>query len=316
MKRINIFLAAALAVTALLGSCRPQEKIADDIEIPGLGGTEEVWNDMDEWLYDNFTEPYNIEVVYRWNAAKMYSSLSGAKLVPVMLDRIKPVMAAIRDVWFEPYAKASADGYDFLKMYAPKEIVLVGSPEYGRDGTVTLGQAEGGRKILLLNINNFDAASTDIDNPNSLVSFLHVIEHEFGHVLHQTKLFDTAYQKISVGRYNPSGWDAVSNEDAYKLGFCSNYSMSGKDEDFVEVLSLVLVNGYDWFENTLLPIAATSTANPRAAADLVEKLDIVDRYMRSAWNIQYLDNPVLGTKGLESYVQEAIAAVSANPPIE
>lgn len=67
-------------------------------------------------------------------------------------------MTAIRDVWFEPYERAVGDV--FLKKMTPKQVVLGGSGEY-QFGAIKLGQAEGGLKILLLNVNNFDR-STDI----------------------------------------------------------------------------------------------------------------------------------------------------------
>ena len=128
MKRYNnIFLAALFGATLLLGGCREEEKIADDLYIPGLGGEEYAENELDKWLYQNYTLPYNIDVVYRWDAAQAYSSLSEVQLVPVEFDAVQPMMAALRDVWFEPYIQATGNSQDFLKEVAPKKIVLVGS---------------------------------------------------------------------------------------------------------------------------------------------------------------------------------------------
>ena len=171
MKRYNnIFLAALFGATLLLGGCREEEKIADDLYIPGLGGEKYAENELDKWLYQNYTLPYNIDVVYRWDAAQAYSSLSEVQLVPVEFDAVQPMMAALRDVWFEPYIQATGNSQDFLKEVAPKKIVLVGSPEY-QNGSYKLGQAEGGRKILLLNVNNFDASVSAISRIRFFVPF-------------------------------------------------------------------------------------------------------------------------------------------------
>lgn len=107
-----------LAISFALGtvSCREKELIDPNIDIPGLGGTEEVENELDIWLKENFTAPYNIEVVYRWDAAQMYTSLTSSRLVPIEYDIVKPMMAAIRDVWFEPYNKIA--GPSFMKRLA------------------------------------------------------------------------------------------------------------------------------------------------------------------------------------------------------
>lgn len=306
MKRYNnIFLAALFGATLLLGGCREEEKIADDLYIPGLGEYAE--NELDKWLYQNYTLPYNIDVVYRWDAAQAYSSLSEVQLVPVEFDAVQPMMAALRDVWFEPYIQATGNSQDFLKEVAPKKIVLVGSPEY-QNGSYKLGQAKGGRKILLLNVNNFDAS-----DENELKESLHTIVHEFTHILHQTKLFDKKYQEISTGRYN-SNWTLLKDPEARRLGFITSYAMLNKDEDFAEMVSGILVFGYDWFKDTVLAEAEKSTENPNAKADLEAKLAIVESYFKETWNIEFFDNETSGEKGLETYFREAIEKVVSNPP--
>lgn len=311
MKRYNnIFLAALFGATLLLGGCREEEKIADDLYIPGLGGEKYAENELDKWLYQNYTLPYNIDVVYRWDAAQAYSSLSEVQLVPVEFDAVQPMMAALRDVWFEPYIQdiqATGNSQDFLKEVAPKKIVLVGSPEY-QNGSYKLGQAEGGRKILLLNVNNFDAS-----DENELKESLHTIVHEFTHILHQTKLFDKKYQEISTGRYN-SNWTLLNDSEARHLGFITNYAMLNKDEDFAEMVSGILVFGYDWFKDTVLAEAEKSIENPNAKADLEAKLAIVESYFKETWNIEFFDNETSGEKGLETYFREAIEKVVSNPP--
>lgn len=308
MKRYNnIFLAALFGATLLLGGCREEEKIADDLYIPRLGGEKYAENELDKWLYQNYTLPYNIDVVYRWDAAQAYSSLSEVQLVPVEFDAVQPMMAALRDVWFEPYIQATGNSQDFLKEVAPKKIVLVGSPEY-QNGSYKLGQAEGGRKILLQNVNNFDAS-----DENELKESLHTIVHEFTHILHQTKLFDKKYQEISTGRYN-SNWTLLNDSEARRLGFITSYAMLNKDEDFAEMVSGILVFGYDWFKDTVLAKAEKSTENPNAKADLEAKLAIVESYFKETWNIEFFDNETSGEKGLETYFREAIEKVVSNPP--
>lgn len=306
--KINKLFIGLITLPLLFGavSCREKEVIADDIVIPGLGGTDEATNELDQWLFDNFTKPYNIEVTYRWNAAQMYSSVTSSRLVPVEYEKVMPVMAAIRDVWFEPYVKAAGDA--FMKELAPKKVVLVGSPEY-QSGAIKLGQAEGGNKILLLNINYFDAS-----DEAQLRQQLHTIMHEFGHILHQNKMYDKTFQDISAGYYEPDGWKEYTDTEAYQLGFTRNYGMNCVDDDFVEVLSMVLVYGYDWFQNTVLAAAAESDELD-AVSVLNQKLEMVESYLANSWGIMLFDD-ALGNKGLETFVQEAVAAVVANPPTE
>lgn len=59
---------------------------------------------------------------------------------------------------------------------------MVGSPEYNADGSQVLGQAEGARKITLFDGNSYNPSDADW-----IRSIMHTIEHEFAHILHQTK---------------------------------------------------------------------------------------------------------------------------------
>ena len=161
----NMRIALLLMAVGLMSVSCEEEKLDTSMRIPGLGGEEYIPNEIDEWLYDNFTAPYNIEVIYRWDASQVQSSWL-RPIVPVEEDSVVTFMTAIRDVWFEPYERAVGDV--FLKKMTPKQVVLGGSGEY-QFGAIKLGQAEGGLKILLRNVNNFDR-STDISDPEQETS--------------------------------------------------------------------------------------------------------------------------------------------------
>src|SRR5690606_22054389 len=139
MIRFNKFL--FLVSLPLLFSCSKEE---DDlnIPIPGLGGDTWVEGPVDAWLYENYVVPYNIEVKYRFDS---YELALNKVLVPPMESKVITVMDAIKKTWIEPYNQEA--GENFLKELAPKQFVLVGSPEYNTNGTITLGTAEGGLKV-------------------------------------------------------------------------------------------------------------------------------------------------------------------------
>ena len=275
-----------------------------------MGGEEYIPNEIDEWLYDNFTAPYNIEVIYRWDASQVQSSWL-RPIVPVEEDSVVTFMTAIRDVWFEPYERAVGDV--FLKKMTPKQVVLGGSGEY-QFGAIKLGQAEGGLKILLLNVNNFDR-STDISDPeqetspegaNCIRQFLHTIEHEFAHILHQTTMFDKTYESISAGKYNPTGWTDVEYAEAQSLGFITPYAMSGKDEDFVEMISVIMVYGREWYDDMVQKTCFQNgkLVNETAYDAFTRKEAIVVDYLKNVWGIKFYDDAE--GEGIVTYVQEAI----------
>jgi substrate import-associated zinc metallohydrolase lipoprotein len=298
----KILLLAALIPAAMFTSCRVHEIIDPSIEINGLGGTEYTPTELDNWLTATFLDPYNIEVVYRWDADYVYSGVT-KRLVPPKAEKVKPMMSVIAEIWFEPYRIMAP--YGFLQRTTPKTIVLAGSPEYtsSSGNSMVLGTAEGAVQIYLTNVNAFNAS-----NRASLVEYMHSIEHEFTHVLNQQQAYTPDFNDLTNAAYDPSNWDEYSQDEAFALGFFSNYSMASPDEDFAEVLSLLLTNGYDW---ALKVIADLRAVNNNTAADaLRSKVDIVAAYMQDAYGIQLLDD---GTgKGLITCVQEAIDYVVNN----
>ena len=293
----NMRIALLLMAVGLMSVSCEEEKLDTSMRIPGLGGEEYIPNEIDEWLYDNFTAPYNIEVIYRWDASQVQSSWL-RPIVPVEEDSVVTFMTAIRDVWFEPYERAVGDV--FLKKMTPKKVVLVGSPEY-EFGAIKLGQAEGGRKILLLNVNGFDPSDAA-----NVKEFLHTIEHEFAHILHQTVLFDKNYEKISAGNYLPSGWTSVSDSEARQLGFITPYAMSGKDEDFVEMISVIMVYGREWYDDMVQKTCFQNgkLVNETAYDAFTRKEAIVVDYLKNVWGIKFYDDAE--GEGIVTYVQEAI----------
>lgn len=311
--RKSLLLLSALSAV-LLTACS-EDSLNLDQDIYGLGGTDEQQNELDKWLYDHYTKPYNIAVKYKWDSHELNTT---AQLVPIMEQFVKPSMDMIQRVWFEPYAKLA--GEKFLKEMTPKKIILIGSPEYNPDGSRVLGQAEGARKITL-----FDGNSYDPGNAEWVRSIMHTIEHEFAHILHQTKMYDTSFKDISAGDYNPTGWTSETEVSALLAGFYSAYAMSGADEDFVEVASLIMVYGKEWRDYRINLLQSVSTAQPSpdetpdeaaqrvalaaqaqtALTRLLAKEKIVTDYFKKTWNVQFYDDS-MGNKGLVSLVQDAI----------
>lgn len=263
MKRSSIFL-ITIAVS-LFSSCQKEEEL--DVSYFDYRGDGWEKSALDEWLYQNFIVPYNIEVKYRFDRNELAIN---KVLVPPAEDKVVPVMETINQTWIQPYVEEAGEA--FIRRLSPKQFVLVGSPEFNTDGTITLGTAEGGRKVVLYVLNDF--AKTDEE---AVKQMLHTIHHEFAHILHQTVMYPQEFKRISTG-YTAS-WTDFSMEDARSGGFISAYARSAPDEDFVEMIAYMLVEGKEGF-NTIV-----NNAPEEAQADLRRKEQIVEQYFKEAWNI-------------------------------
>ena len=269
-------------------SCDKKDNL-DTSNLLGLGGDTTAKGVIDKWLYDSMVKPYNIDVKYRWDPWEVDLSKT---LVPPDESKVIPAMSIVKQIWIEPY-NAETGGETFIKKYAPKWFVLVGSPQYNFNGTEILAQAEGGNKIVMFVINRFDK-----NNITELRMMLHTIEHEFAHILHQNILYPQEFKSITPG-YTAT-WFNVSDEDAQSQGFATAYSMASPDEDFVEMVSTMLIEGKARWDELV------GAQNATAQAALRKKEQIVVDYFKKAWNIDFYS--------LQNRVQQALIRITAIQP--
>ena len=98
----------------------------DDLEVTqpvGLGGETWAQGPIDKWILDSLTNPYNIAVKYRWDPWELALDRT---LTPPDESKIVAAMSAVKRVWIDPYT-AETGSELFIKKYAPKQFVLVGS---------------------------------------------------------------------------------------------------------------------------------------------------------------------------------------------
>ncbi|MFL9483944.1 putative zinc-binding metallopeptidase [Chitinophagaceae bacterium LWZ2-11] len=287
MKKIKINLLALLLI-ASLGACKKQDALENPDNIPGLGGDTWSSTSIDKWIADSLTKPYNISAKYKWDQSELELN---KMLVPPMEEKIIPVLSAVKKVWISTY-EAEA-GSNFIKEHCPRFFVLVGSASYNTDGTITLGTAEGGRKVVLYVLNDFRTKAMSGYSPSDsagIKQMFHTIEHEFGHILHQTIMYPLAFKQVTSGLYT-ANWNNTSDMDAHKDGFVSAYAMSAYDEDFVEMISIMLTEGRAGFDKIVnsVPagISSNGTTQAQAQGNLRQKEAMVVSYFKQTWGINF-----------------------------
>jgi substrate import-associated zinc metallohydrolase lipoprotein len=275
MKKILSYLiVTALAIFAV--SCS-EEKL-DEISVIKEPGTEQ--NAFDLWLYNNYTVPYNIEFKY-----KMEDIETNTTYVVVPTEYTKAIAMAklVKHLCTDAYAEIV--GETFVRSYFPKVFHLVGSASWISSVTKRQGTADAGRKITLFEINELDPTNIAHMNEN----YIHVIHHEFGHILHQTKDYSPDYKDISGTDYLSDSWDdpsATPQSVWLPRGFISDYARKEPNEDFVEMLSHYLVYDQAWWDYMLATANTTAEGNSRTGREILEeKLAMVKDYMVGTWNI-------------------------------
>lgn len=319
MKKKLLISMVALA-TVFLAGCSKKDDLSANIV--GLGGDTWTKGPIDEWISTNYTTPYNIEVKYKWDRSELGEIYKN--VVPIQEDLVIPVMSIIKKTWIDPYV--AIKGEDFMKKYCQKQFYLAGSPSYNSNGSITLGTAEAGRKIVLLDLNTFNP-----DNKPAVKQILHTMHHEFGHILNQNIAVTADYQRITPGDYSATWFnifrgaystnaalDKIMYEaDFWGKGFITPYSRSNKDDDFVETLSTLLEGGSANFDNIINNLfvydgqyikrngRGVYEQNTDGRTKLLKKKAIVVAYMKDSWGIDLTD--------LQVKTQASIEAQSPTP---
>jgi substrate import-associated zinc metallohydrolase lipoprotein len=287
MKHIKIFF-FLFAMVVLAACSKEDDDLSGVQDIPGLGGDTWVPGSLDAWLHDTMTVPYNIEVKYKWDQFEFDVTKT---LVPPKEEVVMPAIRAIHKVWIDNYINAA--GAVFFKKYCPKFFILSGSASWNDNGTITLGTAEGGRKIVMYLLNDFrtkEMPGYRLSDTANVKQIFHVIEHEFGHILHQTKMYPPEFKRICAGYYT-GNWNNIEDAEARKDGFVTAYAMSNESEDFVEMISMMLIEGRAGFDRIVNSIPEGFSVNGSSQAQARERLRqkeaMVVAYFKASYNIDF-----------------------------
>jgi len=294
---VKIGLVAAVFIIAT-ASCKKENFTAITTAPVGLGGETWVADSTDKFIYDSLTVPYNVAAYYRWQPTDFDL---GYNIVPPDESKVISMLKTLTNVAFPPYNAVRSDSILFLKKYLPKTFVLAGSAEWFPNGTIVLGQAEGGTRITYFQVNTFSRLKKD---SAVLKNILHTMHHEFGHILHQNILYPTSYQNITGG-YTAT-WFNVADVDARKAGFITAYAEAGPQEDFVEMIASMLVGaqngptGYDNYEKLLTQAGTTTSVGYKAIK--AKEAAVVD-YFKRVWNIDFYTLQALCRTKLAAFYQ-------------
>jgi substrate import-associated zinc metallohydrolase lipoprotein len=228
--------------------------------------------ELDKWADANFLDPYNIKIYYEWNQNLVDNN---RYLFPPTVEKVKPALEVVKKIWIDSYS--TIGGINFVKKISPREFVLVGGTNLNTTGTQTLGLAEGGQRVTLFEIDYLNKKSR-VD----VTRFIHTIQHEYVHILNQTKPFDEqAWSKLTPAGYTAS-WYIYSDAASRALGFITNYARLNIYEDFAETASIILISSKAEYAAIL-----ASVTDATAKANIKKKEAIVVQYYKDNFNIDF-----------------------------
>ncbi|WP_335967019.1 putative zinc-binding metallopeptidase [Galbibacter sp. PAP.153] len=265
-------------VLMLLWGCDSEKSLGEsrlDTETPPLTA-------LDIWIREQYINPYNIDVLYKWNDNEIDN---GRYLYPPTLENIQPLMEVVKYIWIDSYNELG--GGDFIKKIAPRQYVLVGGYNVNPGGTITLGIADSGMKITLFNVDYLD-----LDDRETMREFFHTIQHEYCHILNQTRPFSPDYDKVTPSGYI-GNWTDYNDFEAREEGFISAYSRANSFEDFAEMTSALLTYSAEEYQDIL-----DSIESEESVRLIKQKEAIVADYYLKEWDIDIYELQALNYQKL------------------
>lgn len=269
MKKYLLYALLAVSTGTALVSCSEDDLSAESV----ITIDKKQANDFDKWLTANFVNPYNLEFKYRYEYKETDANYY---TVPAELNQAIEMAHLVKYLCLESYDEVA--GIDFTRNYFPKMIFTIGEWEYRNNGTIILGTAESGKKILLTGVNYLDTYKS---SPAALNHYyFKTIHHEFTHILNQTKEYSAEFKLITGNSYVADSWSKEPFDVGYlERGFISGYAQHSDTEDFAEMMSLYVTNSKEQWDEWM------AEAGENGAPLLQAKLDIVKSYMKDSWGI-------------------------------
>ncbi|MBQ9678917.1 MAG: hypothetical protein IJV44_12350 [Prevotella sp.] len=288
MKKI-LYIMSAAALLLTFASCGNDDDFTEsifDTTTPVVDPNQSTY-EFDQWLYDNFGKPYNVEIQYKFNLpASDYSF----QLAPAEYKRSQLLAHFIKYLFYDVYTKYA--GEDFMKQYGPRIFHFIGSSGYSpRTGTEVLGLASGGVKITLYNVNEMKPYTEDMTyNANDIETInercFHTMHHEFSHIMHQTKTYPVTFGQVTSGTYDPIDWHERDSVSTHQMGYVTHYASSATYEDFVETLSCIITdNDYRWMMRIINACApGFRQGDKEEVLEFIKKLGIDKDKPGTHWN--------------------------------
>lgn len=256
---------------------------------------------FDQWLYENFVEPYNTEIQYRFNFP---ASNLNFQLTPADYKKSQLLAQYIKYLFYDVYTLYG--GPEFMKNYGPRIFHFIGSAAYSpTTGTETLGYASAGVKITLINVNNMKFWTPTSEYTTQDMELLnkdqfHTMHHEFSHILHQTKSYPVTYGQVTPGNYDPMTWQNRDSVSSHCYGYVTQYGSSAIYEDFVEMLSCTITDTDHRWMNTIIDACANGGIQ---SGDREQILTLID-----SLGIQGLDDATKPWNRFSIYLESHVSS--------
>lgn len=280
--------------------------------------------ELDNWILNNITKPYGIEVIYRW---EKNTNSAGVFIYPPKVEKVRAVLEAVKELGLETYRLNEVGGKDFLLGRVPIKLYLYGGGNPDENGVERLYNPQlTAAEMCLYNVNDFEAGNAD-----KVFVLMRSVHHQLAKRLMQLMNYD--YDKffaISGHRYTgttepiaaPLGYAQTGKEkfglDSYanKRGFYTMLSFLSAEDDFAEIISSTLTSTpKEVFDAGVAAQTPDTDIDPEVNAryakeaeqaykEFIEKQAFVNEYVQKNWHINLKQMQVISVRRINAYLKQ------------
>lgn len=280
--------------------------------------------ELDRWIADSITTPYNIEVVYRWqknaNAGKTFVS-------PPKPQNVKAVLRAVRQLCFDIYSQETFGGARFLQGKTPLRIYLYGGKNVDENGVELLNNPSlTPSGMAIFRVDNFKASDV-----NKLYALMRSVHHQFARRLAELVAYDRdRFSRISGHRYTGSTEPLAAPinyskkekdyfglaDYANKRGFYTMQAFLSAEDDFAEIVSSTLCATPKEVSDAIITAQTPDQdSDPevqqqynkeaeQAYKEMVAKQEFVEQYMQKNLKINLKQLQVACVRSINNYIKQ------------
>ncbi len=303
----------------LLASCYKEKDLMDE-SVVDKNAVIQNSTELDSWIYDNFTQPYNIEIKYRWDKNALEP---GSFTYPPKQEKIQEVLEAVKFILFETYTLPNIGKKDFMKGKSPVRIYMYGGQNLDYNGVELISKPNSSAvEMNIYNVNDFDAK-----DETKVFILARSIHTQFAKRLMELFPYDRdKFMNISKKRYlsSTAGIEMLDLTQkklfeisgyANKRGFFTQHSRISPEDDFAEIISITLTNPQtkinEALNNAKTPYDAAGDQEvqqiyneeaKQAYKEITEKKDMVYDYFEKEIGINIKRMQIISVQRIKAFV--------------
>ena len=319
---MNIKNIICLLLPCLLLACT--NELLSEQSVVDAGTVQDPQTELDHWIADSITAPYNIEVVYRWQK----NANTGTTFVsPPKPDNVKAILRAVRELCFETYRQENLGGDHFLQGKTPLRIYLYGGKNVDENGVELLNNPQlTPSEMCIFRVDDFKAGDA-----NKMYALMRSVHHQFARRLAELVAYDRdKFTAISGHRYTgsteplaaPLGYSKKEKDYfgladyANKRGFYTMQAFLSAEDDFAEIISSTLCSTPKEV-NDAINTAQTpdQDSDPevqqqynkeaeQAYKEIVAKQAFVEQYMQKSLHINLKQLQIASLRRINNYIKQ------------